>query len=223
MDDGELFYAIAVSNVDFEPNMPELSYKYTWYMDDGGHLIVNGVPIEYTRTKRLLALNPFGEMQEIGLNDAETQVVTSDSKNIWESVVLPRLYQFTGQTENGKRVGTWTCCDADGKKAYEGEYADGKRIGEWTYFYPSGSIHAVIHYQKGARHGKWEYFGEDGAQLSALTWNDDSPVERAARQVGLDYEDVMYPNGNSGGRSGSTLPDRAHKTSGQPDTLPFRK
>src|ERR1700730_11253251 len=94
MHDGELFYAIAVSNVDFEPIMPELSYKYTWYIDDGGHLIVNDVPIQYTRTKRLLALNPFGEMQEIELNDAETQVVTSNAKNIWESVVLPRLYQF---------------------------------------------------------------------------------------------------------------------------------
>jgi hypothetical protein len=226
MDDGELFYAIAVSNVDFEPNMPEFSFKYTWYLDDGGHLIVNGARIQYTRPKRLLALNPFGEMQEIELNDAETQIVTSDSKNIWDSVALPRLYHFTGETENGRRVGTWTCCDADGKKAHEGDNAVGKRNGEWTYFYPSGSIRAVIHYQNGKRHGKWTYFTEDGNQLSALTWNDDKPVERAARQIGLDYGDIVYPNGHSPsweGSHGSTLPDRGHKTSGQPDTLPYRE
>jgi hypothetical protein len=166
-------------------------------------LIVNGTPIRYSNEKRILALNPYGEMQEIILSEAEAQIVASDSERIWESVVLPRLYQFRGQSENGRRVGTWTCLDMDGRKAYEGDYLDGKRDGEWTYFFPSGAIRAIIHYQGGKRHGKWTYFTENGAEELVLTWNKNTPVERAARQAGFDYEEVRYPNGNSEGRSGS--------------------
>jgi hypothetical protein len=57
--------------------------------------------------------------------------------------------------------------------------------------------------QRGKRHGKWTYFTENGAEESVLTWNKNTPVERAARQAGFDYEQVLYPNGNSEGRSGS--------------------
>jgi hypothetical protein len=218
-EDGEFYYAVAVSNVDFEPNMPEFSYRRTWSMDEGAALTVNGTPIKYSPTKRIFALNPFGDMQEIELNEDEAQVAASDHKQIWESVVLPRLYRFTGESEGGKRVGPWTCSDAQGRKAYEGEYADGKRDGEWIYYYPSGAIRAVIHYKNGKRNGEWTYFTEDGAQISSISWRDDEPIDRAARQVGLDYWDIIYPNKTSQGGSGSTLPDRGHGSHRQPDTF----
>src|SRR5260370_38123825 len=68
-DDNEFFYAIAVGHVDFEPIMPDLDYEYTYSMKCGGNLIVDGAPIEYSPSKRILALNPFGEMQEIVLSE----------------------------------------------------------------------------------------------------------------------------------------------------------
>jgi hypothetical protein len=204
-DADDHFYGIAVGHVDFDPIMPDLTYEHSYSLEDGGKLIVNGTPIEYSPEKRILALNPFGQMEEITLSESEAQVVATDSKRIWESVVVPRLYQFQGLLDNGRRNGTWICLDKSGKKAFEGDYADGKRGGQWTYFYPSGEVRAIIHYQNGMRQGKWTYFARDGAQESVLTWNKDIPVERSARQVGLDFEEVVYPDGRRIGQTGTFL------------------
>jgi hypothetical protein len=171
-----------------------------------GNLIVNRSPVTYANANRVLALNPFGEMQEIVLSEAETQVVvTENCKKIWESVIVPRLYQFKGESDNGKRIGTWACLDMDGKKAYEGDYVNGQRDGKWTYFYPSGGVRAIIHYRNGERHGKWTYFAKDGAQESVLTWDKDFPVERAARQASMAYYGIRHPNGEIEGGSGKFI------------------
>ena len=194
----ELFYAISVGYVDFEPIMPILSFTYSYDIHKGGELIVNGSTIQHTSAKRLLALNPFGEMQEITLTAQEAQTVASgNEEKIWESVVLKRLYRFSGNTENGKRVGRWECSDVKGRRAYQGEYLDGRRHGKWTYYYPSGTIRAEIEYTNGKRNGKWVYFSDDGKQTDFLTWNNDVPVERPVRQAGLGHAGVITPNGNS--------------------------
>ncbi len=205
-ESGDFFYAIAAGNVDFEPITPCFDYQYTYRMSDGGHLVINGTPVEYSPAKRILALNPFGELQEIILTEAEMKILESrDSVRIWESVILPRLYQFQGHSKNGKRIGSWTCFDRVGRKAYEGEYLDGKRDGKWTYYYLSGGIRAIIHYRNGVRHGQWTYFGEDGVQTDVLTWDNNNPVERAARQAGLNYAEVRYPNGRIDGEMGPNV------------------
>lgn len=194
----ELYYALIVGHCEFEPIIPSFTFQRTYSMDDGARLSVNGTPVGYSHPKRLLALNPFGEMQEIELSEGEAQIVSSVKVNeIWESIVLRRLYEFKGTLKEGKRFGTWSCFDKAGNKAYVGDYIEDLRDGQWTYYYPSGQVRAVINYHKGARHGKWTTMNENGAQ-SVLTWNNDIPVERSASYSTLGRSRVCHPNGNWG-------------------------
>lgn len=199
-EDGKLYYAIAVGYMDFEPIIPEFTYSYTHGGRIGGRLIVNGSEVKASHANRLLALNPFGEMQEIILTDSEAEIACSrNSLEIWNKVVLPRLYRFRGAFKNGQRTGRWVCCELNGRKAFEGEYLEGKRHGLWVYYYHSGAIRSEIEYVASKRHGKWKSYLEDGSQTDLLTWNYDIPVERPASQAGLGHADTIYPNGNSRG------------------------
>lgn len=193
----DLFYAAVIGYTDFEPTIPSFEYKHSYDIQAGGELFIDGKRIDYSPKKRLLALNPFGRMQEIVLSNSESQVVVSaDGEQIWRKVILKRLYRFNGDEKNGKRVGHWVCSDSAGKKAYEGEYVDGNRDGKWVYFYPSGTTRAEIHYANGKRHGKWSYFSEDGELTDFLTWNNNTPVEHPASQVGLGHSEVRVPDGS---------------------------
>jgi hypothetical protein len=202
---GELFYAIAVAHSDFEPILPAFRYSYSFNINKGGLLTINGETVKWSRKKRLLALGPFGKMREIALSDAEAALVASgDEKKIWESVVLKRLYQVEGKSSRGgERVGHWVCSDAAGKKAYEGAYTNGRRDGEWVYYYPSGSVRARIRYANGIRNGKWTWYDQKGLSIETLTWKNDVPVERPARQGGLGNTWTISPNGNSAGSLGN--------------------
>jgi hypothetical protein len=190
----DYYYAIIFGHAHFEPFMPTLTYAFNYDKDRGGELVVNGKVVEYSHEKRILALDPFGELQEITLSEADMKIVgTHQCDQIWESIVLQRLYQFTGRTNNGKRVGPWTCSDMDGNKAYEGDFLEDRRDGKWTYYYRSGGVRAILHYQNGTRHGKWTYFGEDGAQTDVLTWNNDIPLERSVGHYGMCFSEVCHP------------------------------
>jgi hypothetical protein len=87
----DYYYAIAVGYVDFDPNLQErlFSWTYNYDMNEGGKLTINGKIVGLSQNKRLLALNPFGRMEEIVLSPAEQKVVCSaDAKRIWKQVVL---------------------------------------------------------------------------------------------------------------------------------------
>lgn len=173
-------------------------------MDKGGELLVNGCQIDYSSDSRLLALDPFGDMQEIKLTESEAEIVRgSDGERIWNEVVLPRFYRIEGKERDGKRVGHWIFSDHQSRKAYEGDYHNGLRDGKWVYFFPSGALRAEIHFTKGKRNGKWIYFSEDGAVKDYLTWKDNVPVERPARQNGLNIRRCIAPDGTSQGSMGT--------------------
>jgi hypothetical protein len=189
---------VSIGHADFDPNTPALTCIYSYNINKGGALLVNGQRIRYSATKRLLALGPFGEMVEVQLTDVEAGIVAAaDAGKIWETVVLPRLYRFKGELQDNKRIGHWVCCDAEGRKAWEGDYASGLRDGEWVYFYPSGTVKAQIGYVKGKRNGKWSYFSLDGALQDSLTWKDDVPLEHPATTKGFEFTETVYPRGNS--------------------------
>jgi len=198
---GELFYAVAFGHDDFEPILPDaFNYKYISDSKEGSSLLINGKRVAYSEDRRLLALDPFGEMQELVLTNTETDIVaTGAALAIWQQVVLPRLYSFTGETSGGKRIGHWLCFDKQGRKAYEGEYLDGRRDGKWLYYAGSGKVRAELHYSKGRRDGKWVYYTSDGRVACTLTWHDNIPVERAAKQIGLGHVTVVRPDGTSSG------------------------
>ena len=197
-DAEELYYSLAVGHDAFEPVVPALTYRYSYDINQGGKLFIDGKEILRSKEKKLLAVNPFGKMEELLLNDAEAAVVNvGDAVRIWTEVVVPRLYHFQGRSENGKRVGSWTCSDKAGVLAYEGAYVEGLRDGEWIYRYPSGKVRAKINYRIGKRHRSWTYFDEAGTLTDSLTWKEDVPVERPAQHSGLGYSTMIHPDGSS--------------------------
>jgi hypothetical protein len=201
-ENGRLYYAIAIGYVDFDPNLPRFNFKYTYDIDKGGELIVNGTSVPPSRSKRLLALNPFGEMEEVSLSPPdEDLVVLGDETRIWNDVVLKRLYRCDGRAEGGVLVGHWTYADADGRKAYEGSYSNGKRDGLWTYFYRNGNIRAEMSYKGGELDGQCKYFDANGKPTETVSWKHDFPVEHPVTEVGL-------------GRSETRNPDRTSTASG---------
>jgi len=200
----QLFYAIAIAHCDFEPVLPS-SLRWSYSYDTGyGKLTVNDRRIEWTGDSRLLALGPFGRMHELALSEDEAAIVASgDEKRIWREVVLKRLYRLEGGSASGKRAGEWVCRDASGRKAWEGSYVDGRRDGEWVYYYPSGEVRARIRYARGSRNGRWTRFDREGQTTEVLTWKDDVPVERPARQVTLGGTMTIRPGGDQAGTIGN--------------------
>lgn len=194
----ELFYAISMGYGSFEPMLPSFNFTYSYDTEKGGSLFINGKPILYSNEKRLLALNSFGKMEEIALSNSEEQIVTAgDAVNIWNKIVLKRLYKFKGEKKTKKRIGLWTCFDSIGRKSYEGNYVNGKRNGTWSYYYASGIIRAKINYTDGIRNGKWTFFTEEGKVNGSSIWKNNFPTKKPAIQTGLGHKYILYPNGNS--------------------------
>lgn len=185
---GDYFYGMAIAHVDYEPIMPTISGVIST-TSKGDGLIINGKQIDYSPAKRLLALNPFGQMEEIILYTAiEMQIIESrDREKIWRDIAVKRLYVFDGLEKNGKRVGHWVCSDTSGRKAYEGDYIDGKREGKWTYYYQSGAVKAEVNYSDGQRHGKWTYFDEGGKQTKSVDWDKGHVAKGTVRQEGFGW------------------------------------
>ena len=199
----ECYYAIAEGYVDFDPNLigNVCSYTFTYDIHEGGKLKINGRLIEHSQNKRLLALNAFGQMEEITLSSTEQKVVcSSDADQIWNRVVLKRLYKREGKTDASGLVGHWTYCDNNGKLAYEGSYQNGKRDGKWIYYYQSGKVRAEIAYAQGKLDGECKYFDDQGELKTTVKWRNDYPVGQTVRQAGLDYREVRTPTTISGGK-----------------------
>jgi hypothetical protein len=121
---------------------------------------------------------------------------------MWEDVVLKRLYRREGQVQNGVLVGHWTYSDCDGSKAYEGTYVQGQRDGKWTYYHENGKVRAELAYRQGKLHGQCKYYDDDGKPIDTVTWEDDYPVDRTVRYVGLQSSEVRSPNRAITGRGG---------------------
>src|SRR5208283_4080704 len=100
---GHIYYAISIGYDDFDPNIPTIGYKYSWNMDNGGNLEVNGRRIDFSPDCPLLALDPFGEMVEITLTEIEAEILKRhNGDRVWTEVVLPRLYSIKGEERDGK-------------------------------------------------------------------------------------------------------------------------
>jgi len=197
-ESGERFYAIAVGYCDFEPVIPTLNYEDAWNVKDGGQLLVNGNRIEYSARKRLLALDPFGQMVELQLSDAEAEIVwAGNAAEVWYKVVVPRLYSFSGSMKGEKRDGHWISRDHEGRMAYEGDYFEGLRTGRWLYYRKDGALRAELNYSGGRRDGKWTYYSVDGQVQEVLTWRKDVPVDRPVSQAGIGHADVVFPDARS--------------------------
>jgi hypothetical protein len=201
-DGGKLFYSLILGNSDFEPVLPTFTYQYSWNMKSGGTLTLNGAPVKPSPADRMLALNPFGELEELLLSPAEAAIVSKgDATETWNKVAVPRLYRFSGGLAEDAPDGPGICADAKGLKAYEGSVKGGKRDGEWTYYGRDGAVRAKLHYRDGKRDGLWIWYGPAGKETDRLTWKENVPVEHAATQQGLGYWERIEPNGSSQGGS----------------------
>jgi hypothetical protein len=199
----DYYYGMVMGYVDFDPNLPEHPCTFTEHydMDQGGQLSVNGKAVELSPEKWLLALNPFGQMEEIILSQAEQKLACSgDANRIWNEVVLKRLYRRQGKTDAGRPVGHWTYSDNNGKLAYEGSYKQGDRDGKWTYYYPDGTVRAKISYTQGKLDGDSTYFDDQGALKKTIQWKNDYPVGETVRQIGLEHQQMRTPSAILGGR-----------------------
>jgi hypothetical protein len=172
-----LYYAISTASQEFEPMDPPPSVSYTYSVDRGGALQVDGRSILPSPDRRLLARSPFGGMEEILLTQAEGDVVLQgDPVRIWEEVVLPRLAIVDGKTVDGLRVGHWIVSGKSGVKGYEGDYVDGKREGEWTYYFSDGKRRATVRYRRGLLHGALVEVDRNGQETRRVEWKDNFPV-----------------------------------------------
>lgn len=71
-----------------------------------------------------------------------------------------------GDTQDGKKTGTWTYFHADGSKAAEGPYENDLKHGKWTYWYAKGKKAAEGMYSKGEKTGHWRSWEESGAEIT---------------------------------------------------------
>ena len=198
----DYYYAISLACADFDPNLEEAhcSSTYQYDMDKGGKLTINGKAMEFSYEKRLLALGPFGRMEEIVLSPAEQKVACSaDAHRIWNEIVLKRLYKRQGKTKAGVPIGYWTYSDIDGRLAYEGSYENGERDGKWCYYYPDGKIRAEVVYRLGEMDGRWRYFDDQGRLKKIVEWKNHHPVGQSVRQAGLHFWEERTPTTISGG------------------------
>ena len=81
-----LYYAICMGYVDFDPNLPVPPIRYEYKYHDGfGELLIDGHTIESSHRGQLLALNPFGRMVELSLSPSEESIVASGVvERVWE-------------------------------------------------------------------------------------------------------------------------------------------
>ncbi|HLY73049.1 MAG TPA: hypothetical protein VKU80_02935 [Planctomycetota bacterium] len=195
-DQKKLYYAIIIANQDFEPLNPPVTFAYTYSTERGGTLTVNGQPILPSPIPRLLALNPFGQMEEIPLSPAEAAIVLKgEPEPIWEQVALPRLALIDGKTVDGVRVGHWKVSGTSGAKGYEGDYVDGKRDGEWKYYDADGKPRATVTYLKGRLHGPMVETDRNGQEARRVEWKDNFPVGTSQTWQCLGYTMTRTPEG----------------------------
>ena len=200
--DETLYYAISTAQLPFEPMHPKVSYTYNYNIDRGGTLHVNGRLIQPSKDLRLLALNPFGEMEEVTLTPAEAAIVLGhDAKKTWTDVAMAHLAKFEGRTADGRRVGRWICTDKAGAKGYEGEFVDDQRDGEWVYYFRSGKVRARVNYRQGELDGPLVLFNEDGKEIQRTLWKKDFPVDGPQSYEGLSFGETRHPDGTSSGGS----------------------
>lgn len=142
----DVYYAVVEGTVDFDPNLQNIGYSFHDREKEGVLEIDNKI-IEYSPKKRLLALNPFGEMEEIVLSPTEQEIVRycQHIDRIWD-IALQHLYRRKGVKENGVPVGHWCYYDNKGNLAYEGSYRNGKRDGKWKYYHENGRVRCEINY-----------------------------------------------------------------------------
>jgi len=176
-DRKKLYYAIITANHAFEPMNPPVTFLYNYTMNRGGTLSVNGQPILRAPGPRILALNPFGRMEEISISPAEADIVLQGKPEpIWEQVVLPHLAIIDGKTLDGLRTGHWIVSGKSGIKGYEGDYVDGKRDGLWKYYDSAGKPRATLSYRQGKLHGAMVDYDASGKETRRIEWKEDFPV-----------------------------------------------
>lgn len=196
----KLYYALVTASQEFEPMNPPLSYQYSFSIDHGGSLLVDGRRIGPSPTPRVLALNPFGRMEEFSISPAEADIVVQGKPlPIWEQVVLPHLAIVEGKTIDGVRVGHWTVSGKSGTKGYEGGYVDGKRDGQWKYYSSDGKLRATVSYRLGKLHGEMTDLDPDGKVLRRVEWKDDIPVGAAQTWTTLGRTVTKSPDGGGSG------------------------
>jgi hypothetical protein len=181
---GDLFYAAIEGYVSSDPNACSVSYCHALFGDDV-FVEVNGNRIEYSDQKHLLALNPFGQMEEIALSPDECGVVCSGGMEATWEIALKHLYCRSGKMVNGVPDGHWTYSDSAGNLAYEGDYQNGKRNGKWTYYYRNGNRRAEIDYLQGKLHGEYKSFDEHGTLTKTVRWKGAHSVRDAIQTEGL--------------------------------------
>ena len=177
-DHKTLHYAIVAANFDFEPMCPPLTYRHDYTLGRGGTLTVNGRPIPPSPARRVLALNPYGQMEEFTVTEAEASILLAYQPGpIWEKVVLPHLARVDGKTVDGKRVGHWIVSGKSGVMGYEGDYVDGKRDGQWKYYSADGKLRATLSYKLGQLEGEATDIDADGQVTRRVRWKGDFPLD----------------------------------------------
>ena len=54
-------------------------------------------------------------------------------------------------------------------------------------------------YKQGKLHGQCKYYDAEGKRTDSVSWEDDYPIDRSVRQVGLGHSEARNPNRTSTG------------------------
>ena len=67
----------------------------------------------------------------------------------------------------GRKQGSWTKRDAEGKLLYQATFKDDKPVGEMKRFHPNGKLKAVMNFSDGSEVSNARLFDENGKQIAA--------------------------------------------------------
>jgi antitoxin component YwqK of YwqJK toxin-antitoxin module len=97
-------------------------------------------------------------------NQLEWRIVKEDIDD------CKKLTLFVGHYVNGKRSGSGTLFDKNGRKVYHGQWKNDQPHGSGTSFYPNGMVFVHGHWSYGKLQGEARVYRHDGVLLHDGSW-----------------------------------------------------
>ena len=79
---------------------------------------------------------------------------------------------MVGVLRDGRRTGSWTWYDAEGRREQSGTYKQDLEDGRWTRFYASGAKEEEGEFRMGQRDGVWGRWYDDGSLAEGNAYSD---------------------------------------------------
>lgn len=174
-----------------DPNLPARKLGFSYTQSVGGILRVNGKPIDPAIGPVLIVNGPYGYAVSLKPTEQELALLADWDKvsmpkriSFWQQRIEPRIYKLTGESDGGRRNGTWVYRLLDGTLYLEAGYDRGQRHGDWTTYYPNGKVQVRRQFEADKPSGRWEYFDEEGNLVGSLEWKNGFIV----RETNLDQQ-----------------------------------